>query len=144
MAPNQVIFMAAKCRPRIVIDVILQKRRFLARAECLQCPVENEIPGPIKRHDIPQARAFGGGVFQMPHVNIHAPGIQEKTPIARGFVSPAIVDIHNPDSIYKKNVILHLDRNRVWTHKAIAFGCQTPVLGLQTKNAISHAILNPP
>ena len=124
-----------------MIDIILQKRCFFGQTERVQCPVQNDITSPVKSHNIPQPHTLRRRILQMPHIDINPPRIKQKTPIARGFIPTAIVNIHNPDSFNVKNVILYLHRNSIGTHKTFALGCQTPILGFQTKNSISHGSL---
>ena len=75
LAPHQIVFVAAKRRPRVVIDVVLHKRHLVARAHFLDRLLHEQIAREVVSNNIFQRAALGRSVFEMPHVEIQPAAI---------------------------------------------------------------------
>jgi hypothetical protein len=66
------------------------------------------IPGPVDRDEINERLTFRRGIFEVPHVEIHPPGIREKASVPRRLIVSAMVQVEHPPMLGMKKVITDL------------------------------------
>ena len=134
--PHQVVLVATEGRAGHVIDVVLDEGDFLAHAERFEGRLQEQVAGEVVGHRVPDHAAFGRGVFEMPHVDVEAPAVQEKTAVSGRLLVVAIMQVDRPRLGLLEEVIFHPGWPDVGVGIPLLACSETAVFGFNANDAI--------
>ena len=74
----------------------------------------------------------------MSHVEVHAPGVGEKSPVARRFIMPAMVQIENATPLDVKEMVSNLVGKPSGRMIGLVLIHQEAIFGFKSKNTVQH------
>ena len=98
--------------------------------------MQQVIAREVVSGDVAQIKALGRRVFEMPHVEIKASPVQQKTAVARRFFVIAIVQVDGADLSFVEKVILNNARPHVRAPVRLLVGHQAAVFRFDADDAI--------
>ena len=75
-------------------------------------------------------------VFDVAHVEVKTPAIEEKTPVARRFLVIPIVQIDRAGGGFSEKVVLHFGRPKLGINMRLLFAQQAAVFGFDSNDPI--------
>ena len=139
---NKIVLVRSKGRIGFMIHIVLDQRHRIGQAEILNCVLEQLIAGPVGSHHIAERFTLRRGPFQMSHVKIHAPGIGEKSPVARRLIMSPVVEIKDAATLDVKEVVSNLVGKPGRGMIGLILIHQESVFGFKSENTVQH--LNAP
>ncbi len=136
---HQVVLVTAERRAGMVIDVVFQETNLAGHPHLDQRPLQQQVARPVIRHDIPHAETFRRGVFQVPHVEVQPPAVEQKPAVARRFLVIAVMQIDRTRPPHLEQVVLDVDRIGIDPLPPVFGIDQAAVLGLETKYPIHRS-----
>src|SRR6266545_5563666 len=136
LASHQIILVATKRRPGVIVHVVLDERDAVFRAESKERRLQQVVSGQLVRDKIVQMQAFRRCVLDVPHVEIEPPAVQEKSAIARRFLVIAVMKIDRAGVGLAEQIIFDLRRPKLGIHVRLVFAEKTTVLGFDSNHSI--------
>ena len=93
LAFHQIILVAAERRAGVMIDVVLDERDAVFRAESNERRLQQLVAGQLVGDKIVQMQTFRRRVLDVPHVEIEPAAVEEKAAVARRFLVVAVMQI---------------------------------------------------
>ena len=134
--------MRSKGRIGLMIHIVLDQRHRVGQAEVLNRILQQLIAGPVGCHHIAERFALRRGPFQMSHVEIHAPGIGEKSSVAWRLIMSPVVQIEDAAPLDVKEVVSNLVGKPGRGMIGLILIHQESVFGFKSENTVQH--LNAP
>ena len=119
-----------------MIDVVLDERNAIGRAQILERPLQELIAGDVVGDDVAQMQAFGRRVFDVAHVEIEPAAVEEETAVARRLFVIAVMKIDRAGLRFAEQIILHPHRPGIGVGAAFIAADEAAVFGFDAGDAI--------
>ena len=121
-----------------MIHIVLDQRDRVVQPEIVNRILQQLIAGTVGCHHIAERFAFRRGPFQMSHVEVHAPGVREKSSIARRFIVSPVVQIEDAPTLNVKEMVSNLVREPGRGMIGPLLIHQESVFGFESENTVQH------
>ena len=121
-----------------MIHIVLDQRNRVGQTEVLNRILQQLIAGAVGSHHIVQRLTLRRGPLQMSHVEIDAPGIGEKSSVARRFIMSSMVQIENATPLDMKEMVSNLVGKPGGGMIRLVLIHQESVFGFKSENTVQH------
>ncbi len=130
-----IIFVAPERRARVVVHIVANETDLALQLQRADGLLHEQIAGAVVTHDIEGAGAFGRAVFQVAHVDINPPPVEEKAAVPRRFVPVPIMEVDEAVAIVFEQPVADAGEHLLDGDGGLG---QTAVFGFKTCDPVRH------
>ena len=139
---DEIVLVRSKGRIGFMIHIVLDQRHRIGQTEIVNRILQQLIAGAVGGHHIAERFTLRRGPFQMSHVEVHAPGVGQKSSVAGWFIVPSMVQIEHAAPLNVKEMVSNLVGKPGGGMIRPVLIHQESVFGFKSENTVQH--LNSP
>src|SRR5207244_616311 len=127
--------MTAEGGAGVVIDVVADETDGPIETQRFNGFLQEKVAGAVVADHVDGGGAFRGAIFQVAHVNIDTPTIEEKSAIAGRFVPVAVMEIDQAVTVVLEKPVAYAREDILELRWRLN---QAPIFRFQARNALRH------